>query len=100
MVRPGMTEGTPADAAPESGRLDLNPGVNVGAAQFAHAPPPPGGMPSQSQLDDAQAEARHDASPASYDGPDKVEHKKTGAGLLLIGGVVVLILLALLFFLR
>lgn len=100
MVRPGMTEGTAADAAPESTALDLNPGVNVGAAKFAHAPQPSGGRPNQSELDAAQAEARHEASPSSYNGPDKIEHKKTGPGLFLIGGVVVLILLALLFFLR
>jgi hypothetical protein len=100
MARPGMTEGTPADDAPESTRLDLDPGRNVSTAQYAHTSPPPGGMPSQAELNDAQAQARREASPPSYKAPEKIDERKPGAGLFLIGGAVVLIILAMLFFLR
>jgi hypothetical protein len=100
MARPGMTEGTPADDAPEVGRMDLDPGRNVGTAPYAHsAPPPPGGMPSQAELNQAQAEARREASAPSYKQPEKIESGKNGRGILLIGGAILLIILALLFFL-
>jgi hypothetical protein len=39
MARPGMTEGTSNDAAPEAVRLDLDPGRNVGTAELAAGPP-------------------------------------------------------------
>lgn len=105
MARPGMTEGTPADGSPETQRLDLDPGRNVSTAQFGNAGAQPGagidrGRPSQPELDDAQAEARRDASPASYQQTEKTERKKPTAGLLLIGGAVVIIVVALLVFLR
>lgn len=99
MARPGMTPGTPPDAAPETGRLDLDPGRNVGTAEFAHASPPPDARPSQTELDEAQAEARRAASPPSYQAHETVENRRPGPGLLVIGGAIVVIVLAALFFL-
>jgi len=92
-----MTPGTPPDDAPESGRLDLDPGRNVGTAEFAHAAAEE--RPSQTELDEAQAEARHAAAPPSYQAPEAVENRRPGPGLLVIGGAVVVIVLAALFFL-
>lgn len=105
MARPGMTEDTPAAGAPETQRLDLDPGRNVSTASFGNAGGQPGsgfdrGRPSQPELDDAQADARRDASPPSYRTTEKTERRKPTAGLLLIGGAVVVIVVALLVFLR
>jgi hypothetical protein len=76
MARPGMTEGTSNDAAPEAVRLDLDPGRNVGTAELAAGPSAAPAQPTRAEARaNAQAEQRHAAAPPSYRGPERTTER-------------------------
>jgi hypothetical protein len=93
MARPGMTEGTSDEAAPEAVRLDVDPGRNVGTAELAAGPAP---APAAAREEVAAAQ-RREMSPPSYQGPEQITERPWPA-MALVAVVVVVIAAAVVFY--